>query len=271
LAFFFNPSQAFLMLEYAPGGELYGWLSREKRFTEEKTAKYISALSGALHHCHELDVIHRDIKPENLLLGMNDQIKIGDFGWSVHTKSGRRKTMCGTLDYLPPEMVKREMHDFRVDVWCLGVLMYEFLFGSAPFFADDDQGTYKRIVKVDLKFPTTPPVSAEAKDLIRKLLVLDPSKRLPLPAVQDHPFIRKHAAAMTQSFSASATDPATIRRKFQEFQAKRAAAGNERERKERFIQQQIAAVAAAGTAANPATAAAAATARGPTPMQVDQR
>ncbi|KAG6500825.1 serine/threonine-protein kinase Aurora-2-like isoform X1 [Zingiber officinale] len=78
--------------------------------------------------------LHRDIKPENLLVGLQGELKIADFGWSVHTFN-RRQTMCGTLDYLPPEMVESVQHDASVDIWSLGVLCYEFLYGVPPFEA----------------------------------------------------------------------------------------------------------------------------------------
>ena len=82
--------------------------------------------------------MHRDIKPENLLLGLSGEVKIGDFGWSVHAPSDRRTTMCGTLDYLPPEMVEGRTHNKLVDNWALGVLCYEFVCGAAPF--EDREG-----------------------------------------------------------------------------------------------------------------------------------
>ena len=98
-------------------------------------------------------MIHRDIKPENLLLDMKGDLKIADFGWSVHAPSSRRATMCGTLDYLPPEMVEGGSHDEKVDLWSLGVLCYEFLVGSPPFEANSHNETYKRILAVDIKWP----------------------------------------------------------------------------------------------------------------------
>lgn len=99
-------------------------------------------------------VIHRDIKPENLLLDVKGDLKIADFGWSVHAPSSRRATMCGTLDYLPPEMVAGDYHDEKVDLWSLGVLCYEFLCGKPPFETASHQETYQRIINVDLKFPS---------------------------------------------------------------------------------------------------------------------
>ena len=111
-------------------------------------------------------VIHRDIKPENLLIGQKGDIKIADFGWSVHAPTSRRTTMCGTLDYLPPEMVEGREHDRTADVWSLGVLTYEFLVGSPPFEAEGYRATYRRISSVDLRFPSI--VSPGARDLITR-------------------------------------------------------------------------------------------------------
>ena len=133
--------------------------------------RYIASLARALMYCHSKHVIHRDIKPENLLLGMKGELKIADFGWSVHAPNSRRKTLCGTLDYLPPEMVQGLDHDSAVDVWSLGVLCYEFLFGQPPFEAEGHSNTYKRILRVDLKFPAEIPVSSGARDLIRKVFL----------------------------------------------------------------------------------------------------
>eukprot|EP00798_Chlamydomonas_sp_ICE-L_P007930 gene7930-1144_t len=116
-------------------------------------------------YCHSKHVIHRDIKPENLLVGLNGEVKIADFGWSVHAPNSRRRTLCGTLDYLPPEMIEGREHDTFVDNWSLGVLAYEFLIGGPPL-----EDTYRRIVRVDLKFPSEPEISSEAKDFIQKLL-----------------------------------------------------------------------------------------------------
>lgn len=118
-------------------------------------------------YCHTKKVIHRDIKPENLLVGLMGDLKIADFGWSVHAPSSRRSTLCGTLDYLPPEMVEGKLHDEKVDLWSLGVLLYEFLVGKPPFEAEGQDATYRRIRRVDLHFP--PHVTEGARDLISKV------------------------------------------------------------------------------------------------------
>ncbi|KFM78735.1 Aurora kinase A-A, partial [Stegodyphus mimosarum] len=134
--YFYDESRVYLVLEYAPGGELYKVLQQCKRFDEKTAATYMAKISQALKYCHSKKIIHRDIKPENLLLGVNGELKIADFGWSVHAPSSRRTTMCGTLDYLAPEMLDNKTYDEKVDLWCLGVLCYEFLVGKPPFEAD---------------------------------------------------------------------------------------------------------------------------------------
>lgn len=187
--YFYDNSRIYLILENASGGELYKQLKKVDTFPEQLTSKYIGALSEALKYCHSKNVIHRDIKPENLLLSASGDLKIADFGWSVHAPNNRRKTLCGTLDYLPPEMVEGKEHDQTVDVWSLGVLMYEFLVGSPPFEAQGQTETYRRISHVDLHFPRS--MSADAQDLISKLLVKKPSQRINLADVLIHPFITK--------------------------------------------------------------------------------
>jgi aurora kinase len=168
---FHDSKRIFLILEFAGKGELYKHLRRENRFPEWKAAQYIAQCAAALRYLHRKHVIHRDIKPENILLGIHGEIKLADFGWSVHAPSQRRKTLCGTLDYLPPEMVSRNSnnggwYDEKVDLWSLGVLTYEFLVGEAPF-EDTQVMTQKRIAKADMTIPSF--VSPEARDLIKKV------------------------------------------------------------------------------------------------------
>ncbi|KAI3536857.1 hypothetical protein CSPX01_10557 [Colletotrichum filicis] len=190
---FHDSKRVFLILEFAGKGELYKHLRKESRFPEWKSAQYIAQMASALRYLHRKHVIHRDIKPENILMGIHGEIKISDFGWSVHAPNNRRNTMCGTLDYLPPEMIKPGSSDNyyneKVDLWSLGVLTYEFLVGEAPF-EDTPVMTQRRIARADMTVPSF--VSPEAKDLIKKLLVLDPEKRIPLEQVQTHPWIVKH-------------------------------------------------------------------------------
>ena len=190
--YFYDATRIYLILEFAAKGELYKELQKNGTFDEKRSAKYIKSLAAALEYCHTKHVIHRDIKPENLLLDMRGDLKIADFGWSVHAPNTRRTTLCGTLDYLPPEMVEGKAHDQMVDVWSLGVLMYEFLVGNPPFEAQGHHETYKKISKVDIKWPAH--VKEDARDLIARLLVKDPEKRMKLEEVAAHPWIKKHTS-----------------------------------------------------------------------------
>ncbi|RKF76247.1 Serine/threonine-protein kinase ark1 [Golovinomyces cichoracearum] len=190
---FHDSKRIFLILEFAGKGELYKHLRKENRFPEWKAAQYIAQMAAALKYLHKKHVMHRDIKPENILVGIHGEIKISDFGWSVHAPNNRRNTMCGTLDYLPPEMIKPGSQDNyyseKVDLWSLGVLTYELLVGEAPF-EDTPVMTQRKISRAEMTVPSF--VSSEAKDLIKRLLVLDPEKRIPLEQVQMHPWIIKH-------------------------------------------------------------------------------
>ena len=209
--YFHDSKRIFLILEFAGKGELYKLLRKENRFPEWKAAQYIAQMAAALKYLHKKHVMHRDIKPENILVGIHGEIKISDFGWSVHAPNNRRNTMCGTLDYLPPEMLKpgsaENFYNEKVDLWSLGVLTYEFLVGEAPF-EDTPIITQRRIARGEMTVPHF--VSSEAKDLIKRvcllclkpnqqrranfvqLLILDPEKRIPLEEVQRHPWIVKH-------------------------------------------------------------------------------
>jgi len=204
--YFYDAKRVFLILEFAPQGELYKQLTAVGKFDEDRAATYISQLSSALEYCHSKKVIHRDIKPENLLLGMKGELKISDFGWSVHAPSSRRTTLCGTLDYLPPEMIDGKMHDEKVDLWSVGVLCYEFLVGHPPFETQNHDDTYKLISKVEYSFPSH--VSAGARDLISKLLRKKPEERLPLKEILQHPWIREKSS-MFKKQSTSSTSTAT--------------------------------------------------------------
>eukprot|EP00904_Undaria_pinnatifida_P008480 jgi/Undpi1/4762/HiC_scaffold_18.g08115.m1 len=199
LAFFYDHKRVYLILELASGGELYKSLIDVGHFCERRAAVYVKEVADALSYCHSKHVIHRDLKPENLLVGHNGELKIADFGWSVHAPSNRRQTFCGTLDYLPPEMVEGKDHDEAVDIWALGVLMYELLVGNPPFDAQGNSATYRRIVRVDIRYPHH--VTPSARDLIGKLVRKKPEDRLPLEQVPQHPWIVKFTSRGSSSAS----------------------------------------------------------------------
>ena len=176
---FHDSKRVFLILEFAGKGELYKHLRKENRFPEWKAAQYIAQMAAALKYLHKKHVMHRDIKPENILVGIHGEIKISDFGWSVHAPNNRRNTMCGTLDYLPPEMIKpgsqENFYSEKVDLWSLGVLTYEFLVGEAPF-EDTPVMTQRRIARGEMAVPKF--VSPEAKDLIERVSLVSAQVRV---------------------------------------------------------------------------------------------
>jgi aurora kinase len=191
--YFHDKDNVYLIVEYSVYGELYHHLKKQRRFSDVTASHYIYQVAQALVYLHDKRVIHRDIKPENILLSFNNCIKLSDFGWSVRqpsTKVTKRLTICGTLDYLPPEMIESNNHDYRVDIWSLGILCYEFLTGKPPFEEIDKNMTYKRIAKVDLKFPTW--IDPDAQDFIQRLLQKNPGLRLSLQEAIQHKWITKN-------------------------------------------------------------------------------
>ncbi|OQR95282.1 aurora-like protein kinase [Achlya hypogyna] len=185
--YFYDEKRVYLIIEYAAQGELYKKLLQEGRFDEATSAKYVYQIAKGLQMMHRKRIIHRDLKPENILVDHNGDLKLADFGWSVHAVTSRRRTLCGTLDYLAPEMVQHQPHDEAVDIWTLGVLMYECIVGQPPFEADGTAATYERILRVDLHFPDH--VSAAAQDLLRQILQKDPRQRPSLACILAHPWI----------------------------------------------------------------------------------
>lgn len=191
--YFYDDTRVYLILEYAQKGELYTLLRNAGRFDEKQAAIYLSQLIEALRYCHERNVIHRDIKPENILVDGKGQVKIADFGWSVHAPSSRRDTMCGTLDYLAPEMIQHRPYDHTVDLWCLGILAFEFLVGNPPFETQNATETYKRIVTLSYRIPDF--VSELAQNFIKRLIVKEPMKRMSLLEARHHPWIKMHTTS----------------------------------------------------------------------------
>jgi aurora kinase len=157
---------------------------------------YCAQIMRAVFHLHKYNIIHRDIKPENILIGPDNVLKLADFGWAVSDKNGfkdthhKRTTLCGTLDYLPPEMVENRPYSESVDTWTIGVLLYEMLTGSPPFMAPGTENTYKKIQECVVDFPDY--VSPEAKGLIQMLLQRDSTKRPNINVAIQHPFFAKH-------------------------------------------------------------------------------
>ncbi|AET37943.1 aurora kinase Ecym_2194 [Eremothecium cymbalariae DBVPG len=189
--YFHDEKRVYLVMEYLVNGELYKHLKGRNHFSDEVASYYVYQMAGALDYMHERNILHRDIKPENIIIGFNNVIKLTDFGWSViNSKGFKRKTLCGTVDYLSPELIKSREYDEKVDVWALGVLTYELLVGSPPFEEESKELTYKRILKRNLVFPDH--IDPDARHLISRLLEYDPANRIALKDVRGHSWILKN-------------------------------------------------------------------------------
>lgn len=185
--YFYDAENMYLILEPCSNGMLFSELSKVKKYPPTTAARYVAQLAEALLYLHQHHILHRDIKPENILLDHHRNIKLADFGWSVHDPLNRRKTSCGTIEYFPPEIVRRQAYDCSADLWCLGIFCFELLVGSTPFVSKESGQIYSRIIAGKYNIPDTVP--SEAKELISSLLQKDGSKRLPLQKVLTHPFL----------------------------------------------------------------------------------
>ncbi|KAI8338256.1 kinase-like domain-containing protein [Chlamydoabsidia padenii] len=186
--YFQDEQHVYLVLECAYHGSLYSRLVKKGPFSELTTRQCIYQMTNALSYLHKHGIIHRDIKPENILIDSEGKLKLADFGWAVHDRRPRRTTFCGTLDYLPPEMIESKTHNAKVDVWALGILAYELLVGKPPFEHSDYLETYQHIVKVDFTFPDH--VSAQARHFISLALQYDIRKRSHLSDLVRHPWLK---------------------------------------------------------------------------------
>ena len=184
-----------IIMEYAENGNLFELISKEKNGLEESKAfDYFIQVVNAVYYLHNNNIIHRDIKPENILIGNDNKIKLCDFGWAKELTLENRSTFCGTVEYMAPEIVGSENYDYSVDIWSLGILLYELLFGHSPFKANTTKNVILNIKTHELTYDDkNKKISNSCKDLIQKLLVSNPQKRLKIKDILEHPFVKKHS------------------------------------------------------------------------------
>lgn len=182
----------YLVLDYCPGGELFFHLSRYRRFPERVARFYSAELLLAIDHLHKKGIIYRDLKPENVLLDAEGHVKLGDFGLAkdriVHPCKGAT-SMCGTPEYMAPEVLSQAGHGFCVDYWGLGMLVYEMMTGLPPWYTTDRAKLFKKLKSAPLEVPSY--FTPASTDYVKNLLERNQYRRLGVQGVEDvkrHPF-----------------------------------------------------------------------------------
>jgi len=187
---FQTEDKLYFILDYVNGGELFFHLQKEKKFTEDRVRFYSAEILLALEHLHCNGIIYRDLKPENILITSDGHICLTDFGLckeGIDREDDKTGTFCGTPEYLAPEVLKGKGYGKAVDWWSFGSLLYEMLTGLPPFYSQDVQEMYRKIMTDKLKFP--PSMSETARSLLEGLLQREINERLRDPEViKQHPF-----------------------------------------------------------------------------------
>lgn len=195
VASFQSLDSLYMVLDYCPGGEVFSYLRRARRFNEPTSQFYAAEIVLILEFLHEREgVAYRDLKPENILIDAEGHLKLVDFGFAKKVENRETYTLCGTPEYLAPEVIRNTGHGTAVDWWAFGILVYEFLVGQPPFWDQNPMKIYEQIVEGRVRFPSA--MSPDARDLISGLCTVDTSKRLGnisggAQRVKSHPWFAK--------------------------------------------------------------------------------
>jgi len=183
-----TPTDIFVIMEYVSGGELFDYIVMKGRLAENEARRFFQQILTGIEYCHHHMVVHRDLKPENLLLSAENNVKIADFGLSNLMADGCfLKTSCGSPNYAAPEVIRGDLYaGAEVDVWSCGVILYALLCGSLPFDDEDIPNLFKKIKNGVYTLPGH--LSKLSRDLIPRMLVVDPMKRMTIPEIRQHPF-----------------------------------------------------------------------------------
>ncbi|KAK8697601.1 hypothetical protein V6N13_113742 [Hibiscus sabdariffa] len=189
-----------LVMELCAGGELFDRIIAKGHYTERAAASLLRTIVQIVHTCHSMGVIHRDLKPENFLLLSKEEdspLKATDFGLSAFYKPGEEfKDIVGSAYYIAPEVLKRK-YGPEADIWSIGVILYILLCGTPPFYAESEHGIFNAIIRghIDFNCDPWPRISPQAKDVVTRMLNLDPKKRLTASQVLSHPWIKEDGEA----------------------------------------------------------------------------
>lgn len=194
---FQDGDNVYLLFEFVHGGELFSRLKLMKRLSESAALFYAAQLLLALEYLHSLDIIYRDVKPENILLDQEGNVKLVDFGFAKKLPNGKRTmTICGTPEYLAPELIKQSNgYGPSVDIWAFGVLLFELLEGHPPFYDQNPLSIYRKILNGKYRAPNQSP---DLRDLLEKLLQVNPEQRLGCQGISD---LKQHSAFRGINFS----------------------------------------------------------------------
>jgi len=189
-----EPTNYYLVQELVGGGELFDRIVAKTVYNEKEARDLVRVLLSTLSYLHSHNVAHRDLKPENLLLTSDRDdadIKIVDFGFAKHTRGNDLDSVCGTPDYVAPEILMRRHYGTKCDIWSTGVITYIILGGYAPFYDENEAELFKKIKKGEYRFdsPFWDHISDEAKDLITHMLTVEPDLRLSADELLQHPWM----------------------------------------------------------------------------------
>ena len=187
-----TPHDIFVVMEYVKSGELFDYIVEKGRLGENEARHFFQQIVSGVEYCHRNMVVHRDLKPENLLLDSKNNVKIADFGLSNVMRDGHfLKTSCGSPNYAAPEVISGKLYSGpEVDVWSCGVIMYALLCGSLPFDDESIPNLFKKIKGGIYTLPSY--VSPGARDLISRMLLVDPLKRITMSEIRNHPWCTCH-------------------------------------------------------------------------------
>lgn len=188
-------------MEYCGGGELFNYIVKNRRLSEDECSFFFYQIINGLESIHKYNIAHRDLKPENILITDSKVVKLIDFGLSNNYKEGKfLSTPCGSPCYASPEMVSGKSYDgFLIDVWSTGIVLYAMICGFLPFEDNNNDKLFEKILECRVHFPNFVP--SNVKDMIKKMLVSNPDKRIRIHEIKQHPFYLQGKNLMEKLFS----------------------------------------------------------------------